>query len=101
MRLLELVEQHYRKWLLAHTRDQRIGFAAGAAVANDLGRGLGTLKLAHVEANKAVGRGEQILRRRLGQLGLAGTRRAREQQNADRLTGVVEACLQHGDTLDD
>ena len=102
MRLLELIEQDHRKGLLAHTGDQGIRFAAGAAVAaDDLGGGLGTLKFAHIEANEAIGRAEQILRRRLGELRLAGTRRAREQQYANRLAGIVEARLQHGDTLDD
>ena len=38
---------------------------------------------------------------RLGELGLAGAGRAGEQEHADRLAGIVEAGLQHGDAVDD
>ena len=38
---------------------------------------------------------------RLGELGLAGAGGAGEQEHADRLAGIVEAGLEHGDALDD
>ena len=38
---------------------------------------------------------------RLGELGLAGAGRPREQEHADRLAGIVEARLEHGDAVDD
>ena len=36
----------------------------------------------------------------LGELGLAGAGRAREQEHADRLAGIVQPGLEHGDAID-
>ena len=69
--------------------------------AQDLVRGLRRLELAHVEPDHALDRAEQILGDALGKLRLAGAGGAREQEHADRLVGVVEARLQHGDAVDD
>ena len=37
----------------------------------------------------------------LGEFGLAGAGRPGEQKDADRLAGIVEAGLEHGDAIDD
>ena len=73
----------------------------GVAAAENLGRRVRRLELAHVEADHALLRAEQELGERLGELGLAGAGRAGEQEHADRLAGIVEARLQHGDAVDD
>ena len=64
--------------------------------------GLRRLELAHVEADHAVDRAEQDIRRRvLASSVLPVPVGAREQEHADRLAGIVQAGLEHGDAVDD
>ena len=100
MRLLELVQQHHRERLLADALGQRVRTGRRAALAHDLADRLTGLELAHVQPDQPVGRTEQELRERLRQFGLAGAGGAGEEEDADRLGGVDQARLQHGDAVD-
>ncbi len=97
--LFEFIQQHHRERLFADAVDQRLhpGFAS---LAENLGGGIHSLELAHVQSQHAIGRAEQELGQCLGQLRLAGPRGPREQKNANWLTRIDKAGLQHGDTVD-
>ena len=61
---------------------------------------VGGLELAHVEADHPLHRAEQEFGDCLGELGLAGAGRAGEQKHPDRLVGIVQPGLEHGDAVD-
>jgi len=100
VRLLELVQQDDRERLFAEPLDQRVGHRIAPALADDLGHRLRRLELAHVQAHQPIRRAEQEAGQGLGQLGLAGARRAGEQEDADRLGRVGQPGLEHGDAVD-
>ena len=102
VRFLELVEQDDGERLLAHALDR----------ANRLGRAAAVLpRILPIESGvwnslmssriMPLDRAEQKFGHRLGELGLAGAGRTGEQKDADRLVGIVQAGLEHGDAVDD
>ena len=101
MGLFEFVEQDDRERLLAHAADQRVGLdGRRRTLAEDLADRFMSLEFAHVEADHPLDRAEQKFRDRLGELGLAGAGRPGEQKHADRLVGIVQPGLEHGDARD-
>ena len=66
------------------------GLVVGDAVAEDLGHRFRGLELAHVEAQQALDRAEQIFGGGLGELGLAGAGRSGEQEHPDRPARIAQ-----------
>ena len=94
VRLLDLVEQDHR----VRTPPHRFGELTALFVADVPGRGADQARdrvllavLAHVDAHHRALVVEQKLGQRLGQLGLAHTGRAEEQERSDRTVGVADA----------
>src|SRR4029079_7814620 len=82
--LLELVEENDREGLRANRRDQCRRLALRIRIAQQALEARLRLELAHVEPNEAVRRAEEELRQRLRDLGLARSRRADEEEDAER-----------------
>src|SRR5262245_22714563 len=101
MSLLEFVQQDDGKRLFPDPLCERVAFLGVTGVADDLPDRIDTLEFAHVEAYQPIGRSEQELRERFCKLGLARSRRAREQEHGNRLMGIGESCLQHRDAIDE
>src|SRR5262249_21858781 len=101
MRFLELVKKNDSKGLFSDPLDERVGVRPIAIAAENSGRRFSRLKLAHVETSHAIGRTEEKLSERLGQLGFASSGRSHEEKDADRTPRIHEARLQHGNPVDD
>ena len=83
-RLLELVEQDHGERLLANRGDERGGVGLRRRVGEQPLERLRRAVLAHVEPHEAVRRAEEELGERLRDLGLAGSGRADEEEDAER-----------------
>ncbi len=104
MGLLDLVEEHHAVGLAAH----RIRKLPALAVANVAGRranqargGVALLELRHVNLDQAFLGAEHELGQRLGQLGLAHARGAKEDKAADRPLRILEAGARAAHRLGD
>src|SRR5215203_2135816 len=101
MSLLELVEEDDGEGLLADEVDEGRAVARLVRLAEDARLRLPRLKLAHVEADHALGRAEEEVGERLGDLGLARPRRADEEEDALRSRRVGQPRFNHRDALDE
>src|SRR5215213_2777279 len=101
MSLLEFVEEDDGEGLLADEVDEGRAVARLVRLAEYSPLRLTRLELAHVEADHALGRAEEELGERLGDLGLARPRRPREEEDALRARRVRQPGLDHRDALDE
>src|SRR5215207_4873800 len=100
MSLLEFVEEDDGEGLLADEVDEGGAVARLVRFAEYSPLRVPRLKLAHVEADHALGRAEEELRERLGDLGLARARRPDEEEDALRARRVGQSGFNHRDALD-
>ena len=102
MRLLDLVEQHYRVRALTHGLGELAALIEAHIArrrADQTADGVLFHVLGHIKADERVLGAEQELGERLGQLGLAHARRAQEDEAAGGALGVLQAGAAAADGL--